>query len=144
MDISNSARTSVGEQSQWRYEFLKICIHFCHHGKALKVYSAVGNCFMMCERRSIQRYRDYCTIINTWQKFHNSMSISVSVDCQFMFPCTFPFPCLFPLLCLFPFLCPFPCHFWCPCQFKMAYGYLCPTLHLYCQLPRPLRDGAET
>jgi hypothetical protein len=97
--------------------------HIFHHEKTLKVYSAVGNCDVVCKSQSVRRYRNYCTVLNTKQKFpipfpcpcpclcHARVRImSVSVYRQI----PFPLPC--PFLCLCPFL--FPCLFLCPFQFK--------------------------
>ncbi len=75
--------------------FWKSAFHLFHHKKVLKVYSAIGNCAVICQRQSIWGCRDYCAVLNIFKKFSNSMSMSMSVYCQFPFPCPFLYPCQF-------------------------------------------------
>ncbi len=72
--ISNSADTSFGEQSLWRYEFVEICMSFF-----FVIKSAVGNCAVdMLTHMALQ---GQCAILNTQQKFTSmSMSASASVS----------------------------------------------------------------
>jgi hypothetical protein len=61
----------------WIFEIL---IYLFLLKKALNLYSAIGNCARICKSQFIWHYRDYCAVLNTWQKFLNSTSVSLSMS----------------------------------------------------------------